>query len=36
MPIVVEVVPLKHFEDWSTQILEDASLRSLSGQALAF
>lgn len=29
MPIVVEAVPLKHFEAWSSQILEDASLRSL-------
>nr|BAJ54301.1 cytochrome c oxidase subunit II [Gnathonemus petersii]BAJ54431.1 cytochrome c oxidase subunit II [Campylomormyrus numenius]CDJ98638.1 cytochrome c oxidase subunit II [Campylomormyrus compressirostris] len=26
MPIVVEAVPLKHFEDWSTSMLEDASL----------
>nr|WSP03279.1 cytochrome c oxidase subunit II [Hemitaurichthys polylepis] len=24
MPIVVEVVPLKHFEDWSSTLLEDA------------
>nr|WNH37284.1 cytochrome c oxidase subunit II [Bothragonus swanii] len=24
MPIVVEAVPLKHFEDWSSQMLEDA------------
>nr|YP_002213556.1 cytochrome c oxidase subunit II [Halichoeres tenuispinis]ABS87648.1 cytochrome c oxidase subunit 2 [Halichoeres tenuispinis] len=24
MPIVVEAVPLKHFEDWSTLLLEDA------------
>lgn len=36
MPIVVEAIPLKHFEEWSSQMLEDASLRSLYGQALAF
>lgn len=28
IPIVVEAVPLKHFEDWSYTILKDASLRS--------
>nr|BBB04432.1 cytochrome c oxidase subunit II [Ratabulus megacephalus]BBM90020.1 cytochrome c oxidase subunit II [Ratabulus megacephalus] len=28
MPIVVEAVPLEHFEDWSTRMLEDASLGS--------
>lgn len=27
MPIVVEAVPLVHFENWSSLILEDASLR---------
>lgn len=29
IPIVVEAVPLKHFEDWSYLIIKDASLRSL-------
>ena len=28
MPIVVEAIPLPYFQDWSTTILEDASLRS--------
>nr|BAM75150.1 cytochrome c oxidase subunit II [Benthosema glaciale] len=28
MPIVVETVPLKHFEDWASLMLEDASLES--------
>lgn len=28
MPVVVEAIPLKHFETWSTLILEDTSLRS--------
>lgn len=28
MPVVVEAVPLKHFENWSSLIIEDASLRS--------
>lgn len=36
IPIVVEAVPLQNFEDWSSKILEDASLRSLYRQALAF
>lgn len=36
MPIVVEAVPLNYFEEWSSRMLEDASLRSLYGQALAF
>lgn len=28
IPIVVEAVPLEHFENWSSLMLEDASLRS--------
>lgn len=28
IPVVVEAVPLNHFEDWSTLILEESSLRS--------
>lgn len=29
MPIVVEAVPLNHFENWSSSMLEEVSLRSL-------
>lgn len=36
IPIVVEAVPLNHFEAWSSLVLEDASLRSLQDKALAF
>lgn len=36
IPIVVEAVPLNHFENWSSLLLEDSSLRSFYDQALVF
>lgn len=35
IPIVVEAVPLKHFEDWSYIIIKDASLRRHYGHGVS-